>query len=104
MTKIDWVRKLTSRKFWIAVAGLVTGIITFVKQPTTDAQTITALILALGSVVAYCIGEGLADAANVQPEVEVEPTVLYIPTDELFDKQAAEIAEKAEKKEEGGEE
>lgn len=67
MNKETWIRKLTSRKFWLALAGLITGIITFVKEPTTDAQTISSLILALGSVVAYCIGEGLADAANVEP-------------------------------------
>ena len=85
MTKQDWIRKLTSRKFWLAVAGLVTGIITFIQKPTTDAQTISSLILALGSVVAYCIGEGLADAANA------EPTVIYVPTDKL--PEAAEEAE-----------
>lgn len=79
MQKIDWIKKLTSRKFWLAVAGLVTGIISFVTKPTTDAQTISALILALGSVVAYCIGEGLADAANVQPQV------VYYPLDAVPD-------------------
>lgn len=66
MTKEDWIRKLTSRKFWLAVAGLVTGIIAFLRNPTTDSNSITALIMALGSVVAYCIGEGLADAAGAQ--------------------------------------
>lgn len=66
MTKEDWIRKLTSRKFWMALAGLVAGLIAFFKNPTTDANSITALIMALGSVVAYCIGEGLADAAGAQ--------------------------------------
>ena len=64
MTKEDWIRKLTSRKFWIAVAGLITGIVGFLKNPTTDANTITALIMALGSVVAYIIAEGMVDAAR----------------------------------------
>ena len=64
MTKEDWIRKLTSRKFWIAVAGLITGIVGFLKNPTTDAEAITALIMALGSVVAYVIAEGLVDAAR----------------------------------------
>ena len=26
MTKIDWKRKLSSRKLWAAVAGIVTGL------------------------------------------------------------------------------
>ena len=103
MTKEDIIRKLTSRKFWVAVAGLVTGIVAFIKEPTTDAQTITALILALGSVIAYCVGEGLADAANAQA-APTAPTVIYVPSDEMFEEQAEKEAEKAAEKEEGGEE
>lgn len=96
MTKQDIIRKLTSRKFWVAVAGLVTGIVAFIKEPTTDAQTITALILALGSVIAYCVGEGLADAAGAN----VEPTVVYVPSDETFD----ELMHDGEEEEEHGQE
>jgi len=64
MTKTDWIRKLTSRKFWLAIAGLVTGIVGFLKNPTTDTEVITGLIMALGSVVAYVIAEGIVDAAR----------------------------------------
>lgn len=64
MTKQDWIRKITSRKFWVAIAGLVAGIIKFMQNPTTDAQAISGLILSFGSVVAYIIGEGLVDAAR----------------------------------------
>lgn len=77
MTKEDWIRKLTSRKFWLAIAGLVTGIVGFLKNPTTDTEVITGLIMALGSVVAYVIAEGMVDAARengdqfiVEPEVK----------------------------------
>lgn len=61
---VDWKSKLTSRKFWAAVAGFVTGLIVFVKNPTSDAQAITALIMSAGSLIAYIIGEGLIDAAG----------------------------------------
>lgn len=71
MTKEDIIRKLTSRKFWLAIAGLVTGIIGFLKNPTTDAETITSLIMALGSVIAYCIAEGLIDAARENADVYI---------------------------------
>ena len=74
MTKEDWIRKLTSRKFWLAVAGLVVGIVGFLQHPTTDGETITSLILALGSVVAYIISEGLVDAARENADTYiVEP-------------------------------
>ena len=71
MTKEDWVRKLTSRKFWLALAGLITGIVGFLKQPTTDAESITSLIMALGSVVAFCISEGLVDAARESSDIYI---------------------------------
>ena len=75
MTKEDWIRKLTSRKFWLALAGLVTGIVNFLKAPTSDAETITSLILALGSVVAYIIAEGWIDAARegAGTEIVIDP-------------------------------
>ena len=71
MTKEDWIRKLTSRKFWLALAGLVAGLVAFFKQPTSDSEAITSLIMALGSVIAYCVGEGLADAAGAHAEQSV---------------------------------
>ncbi len=73
MLKEDWIRKLTSRKFWLAVAGLVCGLVNFLQHPTTDTEVISSLILALGSVVAFCISEGLVDAAREGGDVYVEP-------------------------------
>ena len=64
MTKQDWIRKLTSRKFWAAVAGFVTGLIVFFRNPTADASAVTALIMSFGALVAYIVGEGLIDAAR----------------------------------------
>lgn len=63
--KIDWVKKLTSRKFWLAVAGLVTGIILAFRGDAETAELVSGCIMALGSVVAYIIGEGLTDASHV---------------------------------------
>ena len=61
--KIDWKRKLTSRKLWMAVAGFVTGVVVLFTGGATEVN-ITGCVMALGSVVAYIIGEGLTDAAN----------------------------------------
>lgn len=73
MKKEDWIRKLTSRKFWAAVAGFVTGLIVFLQHPTGDASSVTALIMAFGSLVAYIVGEGLIDAAREGSDTYVEP-------------------------------
>ena len=73
MTKEDWIRKLTSRKFWMAVAGLVAGLVAFFRSPSGSGDAITSLIMSFGSVVAYIFGEGLADAAGAQADVIMLP-------------------------------
>lgn len=64
MTKIDWTSKLTSRKFWMAVTGLISGILLAVHMDEQTVTQITGVIMAAASVVAYIIGEGLTDAAH----------------------------------------
>ena len=60
---IDWKRKLTSRKFWMAVAGFVTGLILALNGSAEVAETVSGVIMSGASVVAYIVGEGLADAS-----------------------------------------
>lgn len=62
--KIDWKRKLTSRKLWVAVAALATNIIIACGGAEAVAAQVTAIIMGGATVVAYIIGEGLVDAAN----------------------------------------
>lgn len=64
MDKIDWKRKLTSRKFWMAIVGLVTGLVVAFGGTAATAETISGVIMSAASVVAYIIGEGLADSAD----------------------------------------
>lgn len=71
MKNINWTRKLTSRKMWTAVASFVSMMIVATGGTENTATQVTALIMAGASVVAYIIGEGLTDAANVGTEVEV---------------------------------
>lgn len=67
MQKIDWIRKLTSRKFWLSVASFVALLIVALGGGENTAQQITALIMAGATVIGYVLGEGLADAGN-KPE------------------------------------
>lgn len=62
--KIDWKRKLTSRKFWAAVAGFVSMLMMAIREGAPTAQTVTGLIMAGASLIAYIIGEGLADSGT----------------------------------------
>ena len=63
---IDWKRKLTSRKFWMAVASFVSMLIVAFGGSDTVATQVTSLIIAGATVIAYIIGEGLTDAASQQ--------------------------------------
>lgn len=75
--KIDWVRKLTSRKFWAAIASFVSMMIMAFGGAESQAAQVTALIMAGASVIAYIIGEGLTDAANVEMEgIQFEAEVI----------------------------
>ncbi|WP_290095395.1 hypothetical protein [Bacteroides acidifaciens] len=70
MKDINWVRKLTSRKFWVAIANFVAMMIVALGGTDNQATQVTSLIMAGASVVAYVIGEGLADAGNISTEIE----------------------------------
>ncbi len=70
MEKIDWRRKLTSRKFWAAVAGLAGGLIAAFGGTEAVSAQVTGLIMAGASVVAYIVGEGLVDASTAGEETE----------------------------------
>lgn len=73
MNKDDIVRKLTSRKFWVAVCSFVALIWVAVGHTKEEAATITAIIMAGASVLAYIIGEGLVDAGRtIEYEEEEE--------------------------------
>lgn len=70
MKNINWVRKLTSRKLWTAVASFTSMMIVATGGTENTATQVTAIIMAGASVIAYIIGEGLTDAANVETELE----------------------------------
>lgn len=70
MSKENIIRKLTSRKLWVAVAGFVSGLIIAFDGDAETAETISALILQGASVLGYLIAEGLADAAHQGGEVK----------------------------------
>ena len=74
---IDWKRKLTSRKFWLAVVGLVSGLLMAFKVDAETVETVSGVVMAAASVIAYVIGEGLADAANAGDVIiEEEPETI----------------------------
>ena len=64
MSKNDIIRKLTSRKLWVAIAGFVSGLIVAFDGAAETAEVVSGLILQGASVLGYILAEGLADAAH----------------------------------------
>lgn len=70
--KIDWKRKLTSRKLWISIAGFVTGLIIIFGGSQETADKISGSIMSGAAVIGYVIGEGLADGSSTTTKEEDE--------------------------------
>lgn len=62
--KINWARKLTSRKLWVSLAGFIAGLIVIFGEQQETADKVSGAILSGAAVVGYVLGEGLADGAN----------------------------------------
>ena len=68
--KIDWQKKLTSRKLWVAIALFVSGLVAHWCGEET-ATKIAGDIMQGAAVIAYIFGEGLVDAAAVEKNKEL---------------------------------
>ena len=64
MTKETIIRKLTSRKFWVAISEFVSMLLIALGAADGTATQVAALIMAGAGAIAYILGEGLADAAG----------------------------------------
>lgn len=72
------LKKLSSRKLWAAVAGLVAGLAMVFGLDETVINTVAGAVVSVASVIAYIVTEGKVDAegvknavADVQEAVEV---------------------------------
>ena len=60
--KVDWTRKLTSRKFWVSITAFISMMIIAMGGSEDRATQITSLIMAGATAIAYALGEGFIDA------------------------------------------
>ena len=61
------LRKLSSRKFWIAVVGIIVGIAATFGIEANDYIKIAGLVTTVASIFSFNIPEGKADAAGAVP-------------------------------------
>ena len=72
MDKIDWKRKLTSRKFWVALVGFVTALLVAFRLEEADIAQVAAVIMAFGTLISYILAEGWIDAKREEGDIIIE--------------------------------
>lgn len=58
---MDWKRKFSSRKFWMAIALFISGLIMAFGGSKETADTVMGVIMQGAAVIAYIVAEGLVD-------------------------------------------
>lgn len=64
MKKEDIIRKLTSRKLWLAISLFISGLIVAFGGEKAVAETVSGCIMQGAAVLGYLLAEGLADAGH----------------------------------------
>ena len=62
----DLIKKLTSRKFLMALASAIVGIVTVFTGESDALTTVVGAAVTVISTVGYCIAEGMVDAQSVR--------------------------------------
>ena len=65
---MDWKKKLTSRKLWLAIVAFVTPLLLAFGVADSEVTQIAAIIMAGADVLAYILAEGLVDAQSAGAE------------------------------------
>ena len=61
---MEILKKFTSRKFWAGMAGVIAPVLVLLKMPESEIATVTALITACGTLIAYIFAETTVDVAR----------------------------------------
>ena len=86
MHKINWVSKLTSRKWWTSIASFVTLLIVAFGGTESTATQIASIIMAGAIVIGYTIGEGLIDSQGASGDIIIDASEVSKLTTEEEDK------------------
>lgn len=64
--KIDWKRKLSSRKFWAAVSGVVIAVMMAMGKNAESQERVAGVISSVGVLAVYIVSEGSVDKAAAE--------------------------------------
>lgn len=63
---MDWKRKLSSRKFWAAVSGVVIAVMVASGQGAEMQERVAGVISSVGVLAVYILSEGAVDKAAAE--------------------------------------
>ena len=86
MRKINWINKLTSRKWWTSIISFVTLIIIAFGGTESTATQVASIIMAGAIVIGYTIGEGLIDSQGAGGDIVIDASEVSKLTTEEGDK------------------
>ena len=94
---MDWKTKLSSRKLWAAIAGVVMGVAMVFGLDESTIATVSGAVTSLISIIIYIITEGKVDAAAVTQAYTDTATIIEAVKDALNNpedtKKAAPVTE-----------
>ena len=64
------LKKLTSRKLWLAVAGVFAGLAVALGVEASDVSAVAGAVTAVASAITYIVTEGKIDAERVKTAAE----------------------------------
>lgn len=64
MNKINWKQKLSSRKLWAALVGVVVGVAMAFGMDEGEWSQVAGVVTSAASVIAYIFGEAMVDKAK----------------------------------------
>lgn len=69
---INWKRKLSSRKFWAAVSGVIISVMIMFNATSESQEKVAGLITSTAVLSSYIFMEGSTDKAAIKQENETK--------------------------------
>ena len=71
-------RKLSSRKLWAAIVGVITGVAMIFGLDGDTIKTVSGAVMAAGSIMTYIMAEGMVDAERVKDAIDKVQDVIEV--------------------------
>lgn len=65
---MNWKKKLSSRKFWAAISGVIISVMVAFNADAGSQEKVTGVITATGTLAIYMLAEGGADKAAAKKD------------------------------------